>query len=291
MNTKKSSLVKIALIYMLAGAVGFVTLVLLNREEMVLKFLIADLLMTIVVFIFSLIYRNSSVYDAYWSVIPFYFVIWLLVSFVPYVSLNQYLVLGVISVWSWRLTLNWVRSWQGMHHEDWRYRDLAQKSGAWYPMVNFLGIHLFPTLIVFVCLVPVFSVFINELKYPIVFYSGLFISIAGILLEYFADNTLAKFRTRDTKKVGEVLDKGVWAWCRNPNYLGEILFWLGLAVIGISFGVLLFEALRGFMVMLLLFVFISIPMKEKHMKIRYAGFEDYRRRVPMLIPFIGSRKK
>jgi steroid 5-alpha reductase family enzyme len=28
---------------------------------------------------------------------------------------------AVVHFWSWRLTLNWLRSWDGLSHEDWRY--------------------------------------------------------------------------------------------------------------------------------------------------------------------------
>ena len=80
--------------------------------------LIADVIATLVVFGFSRIYRNSSFYDAYWSVIPplllFY---WWWVT--PDADvLRCTLVAVVVMLWAIRLTGNWVRSFPGLHHED-----------------------------------------------------------------------------------------------------------------------------------------------------------------------------
>ena len=71
---KRNALIQITAIYILIGAVGYASYVVMTGAEW-LRFLVADGAMTIVVFACSLWKRNSSVYDAYWSVIPFYFLI------------------------------------------------------------------------------------------------------------------------------------------------------------------------------------------------------------------------
>ena len=52
------------------------------------------------------------------------------------------------------LTFNWIRGWKGLEQEDWRYVDLKKRTGKFYELVNFSGIHMFPTLIVFACCLP-----------------------------------------------------------------------------------------------------------------------------------------
>ena len=56
------------------------------------------------------------------------------------------LVLVVVMVWGVRLTSNWVRGWPGLHHEDWRYVMLRKdaKVPAW--IIDFSGVHLYPTM-------------------------------------------------------------------------------------------------------------------------------------------------
>lgn len=247
------------------------------------SFAAADLVMTVVCFLFSVWKRNSSVYDAYWSVIPFYFI--LLWTHIHFDSLNlyHYLTFLAVSIWSWRLTLNWVRWWSGFAHEDWRYVNLAKKTGAFYPIVNFLGIHLFPSLMVFAGMWPLFYIFSSQSEPSTIFYLGLLSSFIGTALEFFADNQLATFRKRPNPKTEDLLDTGLWAKSRNPNYLGEILFWVGLFLIGHSFGAPSYT-IAGIFVMIGLFVGISIPMKEKHMMQRRPGFNSYKKRVPMFFP-------
>jgi steroid 5-alpha reductase family enzyme len=284
MNQKTADIIKVMAIYFCAWLLGLAVMLYFIRQDKTQAFLLADLSMTVFVFGFSLVFRNSSVYDAYWSLIPFYFVAWWLLIYVPFLTESQYLVLGLISLWSWRLTLNWMRSWPGMHHEDWRYRDMKAKSGAWYPLVNFFAIHLIPTLIVFACMWPVFYLFQNDLGSKPLLYTGLVVGFAGITLEYLADNTLARFRLREHRLPGQVLDQGLWSRCRHPNYLGEMLFWLGLGLCGLAYQAPWYTML-GAAALWAMFIFVTIPMKERHMEGRYSGYADYQARVPLLFPF------
>ena len=61
-------------------------------------------------------------------------------------------VIALVALWGARLTWNWTRGWTGLDHEDWRYVDIKEKTGALYWPVSFLGIHLLPTLWVFLAL-------------------------------------------------------------------------------------------------------------------------------------------
>ena len=56
---------------------------------------------------------------------------------------RQGLVAVVVGLWAVRLTANWAYGWQGLDHEDWRYRDLARTAGPWWWPLSFFGVHLF----------------------------------------------------------------------------------------------------------------------------------------------------
>ena len=280
MKQKQQDLLVIAIIYLFIALAGVLTYFQVENRSYIESFLIADVAMTIVAFIFSIWKKNSSIYDAYWSVIPFYFVVGWMILEPSTISIWSILIYLTLSIWSWRLTLNWARSWDGFRHEDWRYRNLARQTGKWYPIVNFLGIHFFPTCIVFLCMWPLFSIPAGGEVTIILCMAGLVISIFGIYLEWTADNQLAAFRKL---RSGKMLSTGIWAKCRHPNYLGEILFWLGMAICGISFGAPWFT-LIGIVALTLMFIFISIPMKEKHMAARYPDFANYKKEVPLILP-------
>lgn len=273
---------EIIIYYIIILISGILSYQYIEFDNVIIRFIMADCIMTIVTFIFSLIKKNSSVYDAYWSVIPFYFVLGF-IMLIENLKIEHYLIFGVVSIWSWRLTLSWARGWRGFDHEDFRYIDLAIKTKSFYPIVNFLGIHLFPTLIVFVAFSPLFFIFSGIASNYYFLTVGLVTSCLGIYFEYVADLELARFRNRQNPKTEDLLDTGIWGKSRNPNYLGEMLFWVGISFCGAAYNAPWPTSL-GALAMIAMFYFISIPLKNKRMETRRKGFEEYKKRVPLLIP-------
>ena len=244
----------------------------------------ADLAMTLVVFGFSLWKGNSSTYDAYWSVIPSYLTIWLF-FLCDGSSWNwmQWGTMVVVNLWSWRLTHNWARGWPGWEHEDWRYVDFRNQQGNAFQFTNFFGIHLFPTAIVFLACVGLFQVATATAFTPWLMVLGLGVGLLGVGFELVADNQLAAFRHRENPQPDDILDTGLWGIIRYPNYLGEMLFWWGVALCGLGAGGDRWVVL-GAVSMMALFVLASIPMKDKRMGARRTTFGAYKARVPALIP-------
>lgn len=70
--SKWCSVALIAAIYTLAGVAGWLLFDWLTSQAMqpIWALLLADVLATIVVWAFGLLYENVSVYDPYWSVFP-----------------------------------------------------------------------------------------------------------------------------------------------------------------------------------------------------------------------------
>jgi steroid 5-alpha reductase family enzyme len=291
MSDKRKALLEVTIMYIIIGTLGWVSYYILDNEEPIIRFLYADLVMTVAAFIFSLIKRNSSVYDPYWSVIPFFFIVqWFIYFGGSDWEIYQWICAIAMSLWSWRLTLSWARGFPGWHHEDWRYVNFRNQFGKFFQPINFLGIHLFPTLIVFLSMRPLFWIYdFGEMQYPFLFYIGAFIAFLGIWFEYIADNQLARFRKRINKKKEDILNTGIWSYSRNPNYLGEILFWFGLLGMGLAFNSPWYTSL-GSIGMLFMFLFVSIPMKEKQMiKNRPEVFKKYKSEVPVLIPMPSKK--
>ncbi len=287
-ENRKASFIIIALIYVLATAVEIVLLSLLSLEPF-LTVLIADVVATLIVFIFSLILKNASVYDPYWSVQPLVLIVYYTITegFRPYT-----IILGiVITLWSLRLTANWAYTFKGLTFQDWRYTMLEEKTKKAYPLINFLGIHLVPTLVVYACMLPT----IYSYVYHHIINAGavicLLISVVGILLELFADIQMHAFKKRKAqgKTRQTFIRDGLWKHCRHPNYLGEILMWWG---IGLSFVFLMpdmWYLILGAILNTLLFVFISIPMAENRLAQR-SGYLKYKEQTRYLIPIKVFKK-
>ena len=255
----------------------------------------ADLAATLVVFGFSFALDNSSVYDPYWSLAPIPIVLyWALAGastagpasegLAAATSLRGVALILLVLVWGVRLTANWVRRWKGLADEDWRYVEYRVSAGRAYWPVSLGGFHLLPTVLVFLGCVPVYFALGGGAR-PLGALDALALALvgSGIWLEWTADGELRRFLRSDAPR-GTLLTTGPWAWCRHPNYLGELLFWWGVALAGLaaSPGSLAWS-LAGAVAISALFVLASLPMMERRLA-KKPGFSEYARRTPLLLP-------
>ena len=273
MKNKVTSILIIAVIYVLATIVGVITFNNLDSDWMI-NLLIADVVATIVVFIFSLVFKNASVYDPYWSVQP----IVILALLVDEVNLTVILTLAVVFLWAIRLTANWTYTFKNMYHQDWRYTMLKEKTKKFYPIINFLGIHLVPTLIVYGCTLPAAYLVVSAYQpgFGLAFY---LISLLAVTLQLVSDIQMHKYRKNRTTPF---IRNGLWKYSRHPNYLGEILMWWGVALVALALTDM-WLAIGGAVLNTLLFLFVSIPMADKRQS-QKEGFLDYKKQTRMLLP-------
>jgi steroid 5-alpha reductase family enzyme len=235
-----------------------------------LRLLLADVAATAFVFVFSVLLKNASVYDPYWSVQP----IVILSGFAIHcgLTLPGALLLAVVSIWGVRLTANWAYTFHGLDHQDWRYTMLHERTGALYPVVNFLGIHLFPTLVVYCVTLPAVLVVERGAAWNPLCLFGLLLSLSATVLQGVSDWQLHRFRK--AHKTGFIRE-GLWKRSRHPNYLGEILMWWGVALASIAALKGVWQLLFGAILNTLMFWFISIPMADRH-QARKEGFDAYK---------------
>ncbi len=259
---------------------------------------VADLAGTVCIFIGSLSFNNSSLYDAYWSAAPIFIACYWLGDrgFDDLANspgfYRKCMVFMVMFVWGNRLTWNWARSWTGFHHEDWRYVEVFQKGTKNYFRYwaeSFGGIHLFPTVIVFAAMLPSYWVLHDPSRSQT---SGLtwwdacgaIVGFGGSFLQFTADNELKAFREAGASSgARNVLDTGVWAWSRHPNYFGEIMHWASYVFFCAGAFNVQFAArwCGGAVAIASLFVFASVPMMEDRMAQRRGkAWDEYVKRTP-----------
>ena len=255
-----------------------------------LALLAADAAATLVVFVGSRLLDNSSVYDAYWSVAPMAAAVWLAAE--PGAALGwsgrQLLVVALVQLWGVRLTFNWARGWTGLGHEDWRYVMQREKFPRAYWLISLVGLHFMPTLMVFLGMLPLDVVLVRSTR-PLGLVDAIaaVVTLGAIAIETLGDEQLRAFRR--TAKAGSVCDVGLWSVSRHPNYLGEIGFWLGLALFGTAAGAP-WWSWSGVVAMLLLFTTISIPLAESRSASRRPEWRAYVRRTAMLVPWLRFRR-
>ena len=118
--------------------------------------------------------------------------------------------------------------------------------------------------------------------------------VAGFVFEVIADHQKTKFRA-DGGNADQFIATGLWAVSRHPNYFGEILLWIGIAVCA-------FPMLKGWQfatlisplfVVLLLTKISGVRMLEARANKKWGGSEVYQaylRTTPVLIPHLKPTK-
>ena len=117
---------------------------------------------------------------------------------------------------------------------------------------------------------------------------GALVWVAGFGIEATADRQKSRFRADPANK-GRFISGGLWAWSRHPNYFGEIVLWVGVAIVSVP-------VLQGWQwVTLISPVFVTflltrvsgVPLLEKRADEKWGGQEDYeayKSRTPVLVP-------
>ena len=263
--------------YLLALAAAWITLAFVADYHLMIQVLIADVVATIVIFAFSVVFKNSSFYDAYWSVIPMVIVGYLISLQTDAELIRQLMLALVILLWGFRLTANWAYTWSGLDHVDWRYVNLQKKAGLlWWPL-SFTGVHLYPTILVFLGCIPMYHALVIGTQ-PIngFDYLALTVGLVSVWIEFQSDRELHRFRDVRHSRT-EVLDTGLWSLCRHPNYLGEIGVWVSVLLFGYAaVGYADYWMLAGSAAMILLFTIVSIPMIEKKLIEDKPGYAAYK---------------
>ena len=276
-QSRTLSFIAVAIIYIICTLVGLGQYGYLPFSTPI-NLLIADTVATIVCFIFSLIFKNSSVYDPYWSVAP-------IVIVIGYAIVNGLNTLGIVLLvavcyWGIRLTANWAYTFKGLTHQDWRYTMLCEKTGKFYPIINFIGIHYVPTLVVYGCILPAVIVIENKPEINVLSIIFACVSVAAATMQGVADIQMHKYRKNKTTSF---IRNGLWRNSRHPNYLGEILMWWGIGLSVVCAMPNMWYLLFGAMANTVLFLFVSIPLADGKQS-KKEGFSEYKAQTRALLP-------
>ena len=117
---------------------------------------------------------------------------------------------------------------------------------------------------------------------------GVLVWIAGFGIEATADRQKGKF-SADPANKGTFIHTGLWAKSRHPNYFGEILLWVGVAIIALPVlqGWQWVALISPVFVALLIIKVSGVPHLEKKADRKWGGqadYEEYKKNTPVLIP-------
>ena len=228
-------------------------------------------------------------YDPYWSVAPIPIALfWLLrPGSDGFANPRHVLIFCLLCVWAFRLTSNWAVHWYGMNFEDWRYRDIHKQTGLFYWPVSFLGIHLMPTILVFLGCLALWPT-LSDQNTQLTWLDGIaaLVTLGAVVIEGMADFQMGRFRSQPGARE-QVIPPGLWSLSRHPNYFGEVLFWWGLFLFVPLAYPTFWWAIVGPLAILLLFLGVSIPLMERHLLPRHPTYAEYQKHVSAFFPWIS----
>lgn len=257
-------------------------------ENIILRLFLFDVISTFIIYLLSLVIKNSSLYDAYWSLTPWVMLTYLIILNYTNLNIYHYIVYIVFSFWSFRLTLNWIITFENRKWIDWRYQDLKAKSNKYtWQFINFFGIMMIPTLLVFVAFIPL--IYVININLNALSLIGSVIILIGTLLELFSDHYMHKFLKSNHKN--EVINIGLWKYSRHPNYLGEILIWVGVYLVLLLVAYEYWYLFVGMLLIILLFNFISIPLAEKRQLSKRSAYKEYQLETSRLLILPKKKNK
>jgi len=179
------------------------------------------------VWLLSLALRDASIVDIAWGA-GFVLVAWTTAGQAPVLGPRGLLCGVLVSLWGARLAfyLAW-RNWGA--GEDVRYVRMRRRWGARFPWVSLVTVFGLQGVVMWVVSLPVQYTVYAAGDAPLGAFDALAVLCfaAGLGFEAIGDWQLARFK-RDPANRGRIMDRGLWAWTRHPNYFGDAVVWWSL---------------------------------------------------------------
>jgi steroid 5-alpha reductase family enzyme len=236
-------------------------------------------------FIFSIILKRNDIADIAWG-LGFFFSA--LITFIIFDNTwFSWLILVLITLWSWRLAIHIFWRNKGKK-EDYRYYKWRKDWGKWFYWRSFWQVFILQGILMAIVLLPAVDALtkkIESINFFIII--GLLIWILGFVFETISDYQLLKFvKNRENK--GKLLTSGLWQYSRHPNYFGEIIQWWGIWLMSLNFLTSYLTIIGPLTITILILKISGIPLLEEKMS-KHPDWPDYQKKVNKLIPFFPKK--
>ena len=237
-------------------------------------------------FVVSLLKKRNDVADVAWG-LGFVLMMW--ASYVISVDSGVRGILVGILVSIWGLRLAWhIHTRNKGKAEDYRYLAWRKEWGEWFYIRTYFQVYLLQGLFLFLIVLPV--LLINKsagAQLGILDFVGIVVWLVGFYFEAVGDAQLARF-IKNPENKGKLMQSGLWAYTRHPNYFGEVTQWLGIWLVALSVPSGVLAIISPITITFLILKVSGIPMLEKKMA-EHSDFADYKRRVSVLIPLLSKK--
>lgn len=243
----------------------------------------------ILLWLYSLAIRNSSIVDIFWGtgfVITFWSAIWIGATELT----TRVLLLGImVTIWGLRLSGHIFFRNHGQP-EDFRYAAWRTEAGSAWWWRSFFKVFLLQGVILWIVAAPLIAVQAftpAPFKCECTTYTGAALWLVGFIFEAGGDWQLSRFKQNPANK-GQLLTTGLWSLTRHPNYFGDAAQWWGFYLIAFTSGAW-WTVFSPLIMTFLLMKVSGVAMLERTLTKTKPGYEDYITRTNEFFPWFPKK--
>jgi steroid 5-alpha reductase family enzyme len=250
--------------------------------------LVATMAMMLVLWIVSLAIRNASIVDIFWGA---GFAVIAMITFTRSAGYpgRKLLITSLAVIWGLRLAVHigWRNHGKG---EDFRYQAMRRRIGARFAVVSLFTVFGLQGLLMWVISLPLQIAQISSEPARLTWldFLGTLIWAIGFSFESMGDLQLTLFRVNPANK-GKVMDRGLWAYTRHPNYFGDALLWWGFFLIALATPSGWWTVISPVLMTTLLMKVSGVALLEKTLVKTRPEYRDYVRRTSAFFPLPPKR--
>jgi len=234
------------------------------------------------VWIISLIKKDASIMDIAYGLLLLALPWWVYGQLAGVPSPSAWWLLAMATVGFGRYSLYIL--WRNLPHgEDPRYARWRERSGARWWWFSYFQVFLLQGVVIWVWSVPLVLALLQPGPVGLWHWLGAAAWAVGFIFEAGGDWQLTRFkRTRADRS--QLLDTGLWALTRHPNYFGQTCMWWGYGLVALSHPLGLLALLPVVYVTWFMHEGSATSLMERHMARTKPGYADYCARVPAFFP-------
>lgn len=230
--------------------------------------------------IISVVIKDASIADRLWGP-GFVLVAWLALWRSGASDIKSLLVAVLTTLWGLRLALHIAVRSAGKG-EDKRYVNMRAESGDSFVWISFFKVFMLQGFILLLNSLALIFAITGGGALRLLDYFALVLWSAGFAIEATADWQLLQFKKKSAN-AGRIMQGGLWAFSRHPNYFGETLVWWSVFLFALSRPYGYLTVISPLLITWLLLKVSGVALLEK---VRYSGDSEYERYKARVSPFI-----
>jgi len=227
--------------------------------------------------------RNHSIMDVVYPCISLGIALAVILMAAPELTLRLSVVLCLMAIWMLRMVHHAYGTNAGTEQEP--YATHRKRFGARWPVWSFFAVYMLQGILIWIWCMPfAFAALVEGGSLRLTDWVGIAVWLVGFLFLVISDSQMNRFKADPSNK-GGIMDKGLWALSRHPNYFGESLVWTGYFLFALAHPWGWISVIGPIYTTWFMGWGSATPGNERHMrKTRGEAWDDYVRRVPMFFP-------